>query len=181
MSAADGAPRATLYRPRPAVQSAVERLAHQLGDAPRILDLGDPLGHLPKHPAVIDLLEGFAFGLFARHLADQQDHGRRILEPGMQSDAGIGGARSTRDEADAGLAGELAVGFRHVGGAPFLPTDDVADRIALGVQRIQRRQIAFARHAEDRVDTVDAKLIDQDLRPAAARMSRRHDIPLLRG
>ena len=74
------------------------------------------------------------------------------------------------DEADAGLAGELAVGLRHVGRAAFLAADDVADRVALGVKRVERREIALAGHAEDRVGAVDAQLVDQDLRAAAARV-----------
>ena len=130
----------------------------------------DPLGHLAEHVAVVDLLERLAVGRLARHLPDQQDHGRRILEAGMQSDAGIGRARTARDEGDPGLAGQLAVGLGHVGRAAFLAADDVADRVALGVERVERREIALARNAEDRVGAVDAQLVDQDLRAAAARM-----------
>ena len=168
-------------RAGPAVQRGVKCLADQLGDAPRILDLDHPLGHLAEHAAVVDLLEGLAVGRLARHLADQQDHGRRILEAGMQSDAGIGGTRTARDEGDAGLAGELAVGLGHVGRPAFLAADDEAHGVALGVERVERRQVAFARHAEDRIGAVNAQLVDQDLSAAAARMRARHDFPLLRG
>jgi hypothetical protein len=159
----------------------VKCLADQLGDAPRILDLDHPLGHLAEHAAVVDLLEGLSVGRLARHLAHQQEHGRRILEPGMQSDAGIGGTRTTRDESDARLAGELAVGLGHVGRSAFLAADDEAERVALGVERVERRQVAFAGHAKDRVGAVDAQLIDQNLSAATAWMRARHDFPLLRG
>ena len=99
----------------------------------------------------------------------------------MQADAGVGGTRPAGDEGDAGLAGQLAVGLRHVGGAAFLTADDVSDRVALRIERIEGSEIAFARHAEDRVGAVDAQLIDQDLRPASTRMCRRHRFPLVRG
>ncbi len=161
-------------RTRPAIQRRVECLADQLGYAPRILDLDDPFGHLAEHAAVVDLLEGLAVGGLARHLADQQDHRRRILEAGMQSDAGIGGARPAGHKTDAGLAGQLAVGLRHVGRAAFLAADDVADRVALGVERVERGEVALARNAEDRVGAVNAQLVDQDLRATAARMRGRH-------
>ena len=134
----------------------------------------DPLGHLAVHAAVVDLLERLAVRRLARHLADQQDHRRRILEAGMHSDAGIGGAGTARHEADAGLAGQLAVGLGHVGRAAFLAADDVADGVALRVERVERREIALAGHAEDGVGAVDAQLVDQNLRAAAARMGGRH-------
>jgi hypothetical protein len=159
----------------------MEGLADQLGDASGVLDLGHPFGHRSEHVAVVDFLESLAVGRLARDLADQQNHRRRILEAGMQSDAGVGGARTARDESDAGLAGQLAVGLGHVGGAAFLAADDVADRVALGIERVQRSQVAFARHAEDGVGAMDAELIDQDLRAAATRMCGGHAFPLLRG
>ncbi len=168
-------------RPGPAVHRAMEGLADQLGDAAGVLDLGHPLGHRPEHVAVVDLLERLAVGRLARHLPDQQDHGRRILKAGMQSDAGIGRTRTARHEGDPRLAHQLAVGLGHVGRAAFLAADDVADRVALGVERVERREIALARHAEDGVGAVDAQLVDQDLRATAARMCRGHLYPLLRG
>ena len=156
-------------------------LADQLGNAPRVLDLHHPLGHLAEHAAVIDLLERLAIVGLARDLPDQQDHGRRILEAGMQSDAGIGGAGTARDEGDAGLSGQFSVSLRHVGGAALLAADDVADGVALGVQRVEGGQVALAWHPEDRVGAVDAQLVDQDLRATATRVCRRHVFPLLRG
>ena len=168
-------------RARPAVQRRVKCLAHQFGNAAGVFDLGDPLGHLAEHAAIVDFLERLAVGGLARDLPDQQDHGRRILEAGMQTDAGIGRPRAAGDEADPGLAGELAVSFRHVGRAALLAADDVADRVALGIERVECREVALAGDAEDRVGPVNAQLIDQDLRATAARMRRRHDFPLLRG
>ena len=38
----------------------------------------------------------------------------------VEARAGVGGAGAARDEADAGPAGELAIGLGHHGGAAFL-------------------------------------------------------------
>jgi hypothetical protein len=63
------------------------------------------------------------------------------------------------------------VRLRHHGGAALLPTDrDVDLRIIEGVER---RQITLARHAEDVIDSLRKKLIDQDL--AAGAEGRCHD------
>ena len=45
-------------------------------------------------------------------------------------------ARTARDEADARLAGELAVGLGHVGGAAFLAAYDGFDGARVFVQRV---------------------------------------------
>ncbi len=163
-------------RTRPAVQCRMEGLAHQLRNTACVLDLDDPLGQLAEHAAIVDLLERLPIGRLARHLADQQDHGRRILEAGMQADAGIGRARPAGDEADARPAGKLAVGFRHVGRPALLTADDVANRIALGIKRVEGCEIALAGDAEDGVGPVNAELVDQDLRAAAARAGACHDL-----
>jgi len=79
----------------------------------------------------------------------------------VHADRGVGGARSPCDEADARLAGQLAVGFGHEGGAALLAVDDEADaRVVQGVEHVE---VAFARHAKGGVDTVDLQGIDQDL------------------
>ena len=159
-------------RARPAVEGHGEGLGDVFGDAPGVLDLGHPLGQLAVHAAVVDLLEGLAVGRLAGDLADQQDHGCRILEAGMHSHRGIGGARAAGHEADARPAGQLAVGLRHIGGAALLAADDVADRVALGVQRVECGEVTLAGDAEDGVDTIDAQLVDQDLRAAAGSHGR---------
>ena len=155
----------------------MEGLAHQLGDAPRIVDLRHPFGDRPEHAAEVDLLEGLALGLVAGDLADQQDERRGILEGGMQPDGGIGGAGAAGDEADAGAARQLAIGLGHVAGAALLPADDEADLVAGLEQRVEGGQIAFPRHAEGHVDPVDPQLIDQDLAAGAAAKRLGHRIP----
>ena len=78
----------------------------------------------------------------------------------MDAGRGIGGARAARDKADAGPPGRLADGFRHHGGAALLPADRDVD-VAV-VERIERREIAFARHAEHMLHAMRDQLIDED-------------------
>ena len=70
----------------------------------------------------------------------------------VQAGRGVGGARAARDEADAGPAGELAVGLRHHRRAALLAADGDGDRRV--VQRVEHGEIALARHAEDMLDAV---------------------------
>ena len=160
-------------RARPAVDCAMERLADIFRDAGGVVDLGHPFGHRAVHAAEVDLLECLALHLVARHLADEQDHRRRILEGGVDADRGVGRAGAAGDKADAGAAGQLAVGLGHVGGAAFLPADDQLD-LGRVVQGIERRQVAFARDAEGGVDAVDLQLVDEDLAAGAQIAGIRH-------
>ena len=105
-------------------------MADHFGHAVGAVDLRDPFRHLPVHSAVIDFLKGFALGVLAVDLADEQNQRSRILECSVQADARVGRARTARDEADAGTARELAVGFRHVRGAAFLAADHEFDVVA---------------------------------------------------
>ncbi|MNQ95219.1 hypothetical protein D3C85_1107680 [compost metagenome] len=92
----------------------------------------------------------------------------------MHTHRGVGGARPAGHEADAGLAGQLAVGLGHVGGAAFLPADDEVDDFAGVVQGVEHGQVAFTGNAEGALDTVDAQGIDQDLAAGAVRDGRLH-------
>ena len=66
----------------------------------------------------------------------------------VHADAGWWRPDRARDEADARLAGELAVGLGHVGGAAFLAAYDGFDGARVFVQRVDAGQIAFARDQE---------------------------------
>ena len=79
----------------------------------------------------------------------------------MHAGAGIGGAGATGDEADAGAAGEFAMGIRRHRGAAFLTAGDEADFIIPPMQRIQNRQIAFSGDAEYQIGALGDKLVDQ--------------------
>ena len=91
----------------------------------------------------------------AADLADEQDHRRRILERGVHADRGVAGAGPARDHGDAGLAGELAIGFRHVGGASLVARVDQREAVAHVVERVEHLEIALAGHAERHLDAVD--------------------------
>ncbi|CFP48377.1 Uncharacterised protein [Bordetella pertussis] len=163
------------HGPRPARQRDLVRPMDEFRDALRVVDAGHPLGHLAVHPAVVDLLEGLPFGHVGAHLADEQNHRCRVLEGGMHAYAGVGGARPARHEADAGLAGQLAIGFGHEGRAALLAADSQPDVLRIVAQGIQHGQIAFAGHAEGLVHAVDLQRIDQDTAAGTGGKSRIHD------
>ena len=139
-----------------------KRPRHQFRDAPGLVDAHHPLGERRIHEAVIDFLEGFTLGLMARHVTDQQDHRRRVLERGMDPDAGVAGPRTAGDDADAGLAGQLAIGLGHVGGAGFLAAGDQADFVLDVIERVEEREITFAGDGKDGVGAVNPERIDED-------------------
>ena len=153
------------HRARPALQRGVEGACHVFGQAVGVLHLAHPLGHAQRagaeHLAVVDLLEGLAVALVAGHLADEQDHRRRVLERGVQPDAGVGGAGPARDEADARAAAQLALRLGHEGGAALLPAGDEADVVAVLVEAVEHGQIAFAGHAEGGVHALGDQGFDQ--------------------
>ena len=138
------------------------------GSARRIVDLGDPFGERAEHRAVVDLLERLALAHAARDLADEQDHRRRILLGDVDAGEALvaPGPRVTKQMP--GRPVSLPCGLRHHGRAALLPADGDGD---VGVvQRVEHREKAFARHAEQVLDAVDDQLVDQDL-AAGARMS----------
>src|SRR5689334_7058528 len=85
----------------------------------------------------------------------------------MHANTCIAGAGSPRDEADAGAAGELAVGICHISGAAFLAAYDQPDFAAHVVKRIKHRKEAFSGHREDRVRAMNPELIDHKLAASA--------------
>ena len=147
----------------------VERVTHHLRHALGAVDLSDPFRHLAVHAPVVDLLECLALGHLVVDLADEQDQRCRVLECRVNADARVGRARAARDEADAGAAGQFAVGVGHVGGAAFLTADHELDCVARAVERIQRAKIAFTRHAKHHVGAVHSERIDQQLAAGAGK------------
>src|SRR5215468_10192571 len=83
----------------------------------------------------------------------------------MNTDGGVGGTRSARNEHDARPACELAVRLTHVCRTTFLPADDEPQAFARVVERIENREIALSRHAEGKVDTLSDEVVDEN--PAA--------------
>ena len=119
----------------------------------------------PNTWRIVELLEGLTSGRGARHLADQQDHRRRVLGGGVDPDAGVRGPRSAGDQADPGAAGELPVGLGHVRGPRLVAGDDQSQRGV--VQRVEHGEVALARDAEGQLGAMDGELIDEDLASGA--------------
>src|SRR5712691_7316170 len=87
----------------------------------------------------------------------------------MHADRGVAGAGATGDHGDAGLAGELAVGFRHVGGARLMARVDELDPVAHAVEGVQQREVALAGNAKGHVHAMDEQLVDEYLATGARR------------
>jgi hypothetical protein len=94
--------------------------------------------------------------------ADEGDHRRGVLLGDVQAAHGVGHAGAARDEADAGLAGDLAPGLRHHGGAAFLAADDGLDAVAV-VQAVEGGEETLARHRKGGRGALRFELIDQNL------------------
>src|SRR5206468_7972078 len=100
----------------------------------------DPLGEAERagseHVAVVDLLERLAVALAARHLADEQDHRRRILERRVHADCRVARARAARHEAQARPTRELALRLCHVTRAAPVPAGDEPDLRSMLVEAV---------------------------------------------
>ena len=149
------------HRALPSRQRGGKSAGDHLGHAVGLVDFRHPFGQAAEEGAVIHFLKGVAAAIFPLHLAHEQDHGGGILRRDMDAAGSVGGAGPAGDKTDAGPPGLLAMGFRHHGGAAFVAADDDLD--AAVIQRVQHRQIGFARHAEDAGDALDAQLIHQHL------------------
>ena len=136
----------------------------ELRDAGGLVDLGHPLDHAAEHLPVVDLLEGVALAAAAVDLPHKQHHRHAVLLGDVDAGTGVGGPGAAGDHGDAGPSGELAPGCRHHRGAALLTTDDEAD-LGRVVQRVQDLEIALARHAEDRINALQAELVDEDPAP----------------
>ena len=131
-----------------------------------IVDPCRPFGERSKHRGEIDFLKALAVAVIAGNIADKQDHRRRVLHCGMDTDAGIGRPGAACDEGNAGRAGHLAIGLGHEGGAAVLPRRNGLDRAAV-VQCVENREKTLAGNGEDTLGALDDQLIDQNLRAGA--------------
>ena len=102
----------------------------------------------------------------ARHLTDEQHERRGVLHRRVHAGRGVRRPRAARHHAHAGAAGQLAVGVRGVRGRRFVATRDDAQPVAMGVEPVEERQIALARHAERKLHVVQGELVGKQL-PAA--------------
>ena len=144
-------------------------MCRRLWEASRLLDLVDPFRIGAERGRVVELLEGLAATVSARHLADEENERRRVLEGGVHAGRRMCRPGRTGGEANTGAAGQLAVGFGHVRGAGLVARDDEPDgRVPEG---IEGADIALAGNAEHRVDAVHDELVDEDPRPRAGHRS----------
>ena len=148
------------HGPHPALKRGGKGALDDLDGAFGALDLGGPFGQAAEDLAIVDLLEGTAPAVGQGDLADEQDHRGGVLMRRMHADRGVGRAGAAGDHADAGLAGQLAVSLRHIGGAGFVAAGDDLDPVAHIGEGIEDGEIALAGDAEDAVDAVHDEGVD---------------------
>src|SRR3546814_12019363 len=73
------------------------------------------------------------------------------MEGDMDAGAGAGRARPARHEADAGPAGQLAIGIGHHSCATFLAAEVIGD-LRRVVEGVEQGEVALTGHAEEAVD-----------------------------
>ena len=148
------------HRPRHAAHrhgvAARDQLRHLLG----LGRLAHPLRDAAEHPRVVDLLEGVAAQVALLHLPDEQDQRHRVLLRGMDGDGGVARAGPARDQHHARPPRQLRVRHRHEAGAAFAAAGDEVKR-RVRVQRIEKRDVALARHAEGAVHALRGEERDQ--------------------
>ena len=89
--------------------------------------------------------------------------GVRVLERGVHADAGVGRARTARDEADAGTTGQLALGLGHERRPALLAAGEEADAVGVLVEPVEHGQEALAGHTEHGIDALGDQRLDQDV------------------
>ncbi len=152
-------------RTGPAAHRHVEGVGHDLGDAPRVVDLRDPLRERAEHAAVVHLLEALAVRLLDRDLTDQQHHRRRVLHRHVHADRGMAGAGPARHDGDTRLAGQLAMRLGHVDRARLEAAGDEFDAVALRVEPVQQVKVALAWHGKGMGGTIGHQGIREQLPP----------------
>ncbi len=149
--------------PGPPARRHRVRAREHLGDPLGVVDLERPLRHRPEHGLVVELLEGLAPALLARHLPDQHQQRRRVLLGGVDAGRRVRRPRAARDEAESRAAGELAVGVGGVGGGALVAAVDDPERVAVLVEPVEQREVGLARHAERELGAVRDEPVRQHL------------------
>jgi hypothetical protein len=148
-----------------ALRRHADRARDNFGNAGGVGDLDRPFGDGAEELFEVDFLKRLAAAEFARDLADEQQHGRRVLLRHMHARARVRRAGAAGDKTNAGHARELAHGFGHHRRPALLTADDEFVRAL--VDRIENGEEAFARHAEGTGQSVRDQRIDEDLRAGA--------------
>ena len=146
----------------------LEGLAHDLGDAVRLVHRLRPLGDGAEHGDRVHVLVAFLMEPLGARLADEADQ-RRAVHVGI-GDAGdqIGGTWAKRAEADAGLPREPAVDIGHEGRRLFVPAEHEVD-VALH-QRHHHVGVLFAGNPENVGHALGFEAFDQ-------KIGRFHGVP----
>ena len=137
-------------RPRPPRHGEFERTGRLRRHIRRRFRFKHCLRNAREHHVIIDFLEGFEALGGRRHIADDQQHGHRVLPRDMQPDGGIGRARPPADEADRRLAGNPAVCRAGEGDAGLMPGRGQADGVRPPLQPGKDGKVAFARNGKCR-------------------------------
>ena len=111
-------------RPGPTGQRQPDRSRRALGHVRPGLRLEHRLGDGRVHPVVVDLLERLLPLGVRRHVADQEEDGRRVLHGGVDPDRGVGRPRPAGHERGGGPPRELPVRLGRKGGARLVAGDD---------------------------------------------------------
>ena len=157
------------HRTGPPLSRDPERARDVFRNALRAIDLRHPFGNASIHAPIVDFLKRFAISEIAADLPDKNNERRRVLLRGVDADGRIRRAGPAGHERDARTAGQLAVRFRHVGGAALMATDDQPQRFARFIESVEDGEIALARNAEGEVDALPEEIGDQNLATGARR------------
>ena len=140
------------------------RRGRRTRDAVGVVDLHDGLGRAAEDQGVVHLLERLPAQECPGHLPDDEQQRRAVLVGGVQGDARVRRARTARDEADGGPAGELAGSLGHVGCRGLVPRGDQTGYVVAGpqvVERVKDGQEALARHAGHQRDAGRHEALDE--------------------
>ena len=147
------------HRPRAARGRDVDRARDSLEQLRRIVHLRHPFREVAEGLPVVDLLEGMAPELVARHLAADHHQRQCIVHRRVDRDRTVGRTRPAAHQEQPRPARRLRIGQRSEAGARLVATDHQFDRRI--DQRIEQRQVALARHAEGTVDAARSQQFDQ--------------------
>ena len=133
----------------------------QLGNPVGMVDLNDPLGELAEHAPIVELLLRLALQKRPGHLPHDDHERSRILVRDMEPQAGLAETGRAGNQAQTRLAGELAVGLRHDRRAGFVPAGDNSARITAVVEGVEQADVALARDAERKLDSIPEQRFHQ--------------------
>ena len=151
-----------VHRPGPLLHRDPEGIPHDGRDAGRADDLARHLGERLHRGDDVDDLEPRLPGRLDGLLPGDHDHrhGAEMRVGGARRE--VQRARPEGRDADAGAAGQPAVGCRHEGRGLLVPRENELDRGR--AQRLDHVEVLLARDAEDAVDALVLERRNQKIR-----------------